>query len=85
MQGFHENGSFLMAIYLEIAISSHFRGAIGVFRLEICAILHKFSTVIFANLLKITDFSKVDCKKACLPCKGTPHRPTLDGNCHGST
>lgn len=83
-RGFRENGSFLVAIYLEIVISSHFRGAIGCFRLEICAVLHKFSTVIFANLLKTTDFSKVGRKKACLPCKGSPHRPTLAGNCHGS-
>ena len=84
-RGFLENGSFLVAICLEIVISSHFRGAIGAFRLAICAVLHKFSTVIFANLLKIMDFSKVGAKKGVPCCKHSPHRPTLVGNCHGST
>ena len=84
-RGFLENGSFLVAIYLEIVINSHFRGAIGTFRLAICGVLHKFSTVIFANLLKIMDFSKVGAKKGVPCCKHSPHRPTLAGNCHGST
>lgn len=84
-RGFLENGAFLVAICPKIAISRHFRGAIVLVRLAICAILHKFSTVIFANLLKNTDFSKVGRKKACLPCKGSPHRPTLGGNCLGKS
>ena len=81
-RGSFENGAFLVAICSEIVISRHFRVAIGSVRLEIWAILHKFSTVIFANLLKIMDFRKVESKKACLPCKDSPHRPTLRGNCH---
>lgn len=83
-RGFRENGSFLVAIYLEIVISSHFRGAIGCFRLEICAVLHKFSTVIFANQLKNNVLSKVGAKMRARSFNATPHRPTLAGNCHGS-
>ena len=83
-RGFRENGSFLVAIYLEIVISSHFRGAIGAFRLEICVVLHKFSTVIFANQLKNNVLSKVGAKMRARSFNATPHRPTLAGNCHGS-
>jgi hypothetical protein len=83
-RGFLENGAFLVAICPKIVISSHFRGAIGAFRLEICAVLHKFSTVIFANQLKNNVLSKVGAKMRARSFNATPHRPTLAGNCHGS-
>lgn len=72
MEGFLENGAFLVAICPKIAISRHFRGAIVLVRLAICAFLHKFSTVIFANLLKTTYFSKVGRKRRAFPVRVAP-------------